>query len=271
MLFLCPKCKKELNIIDNACRCAEGHSYDRAKGGYYNLLLGSAGGTHGDNREMVEARRDFLNRGYYRPLAEKLSSLVLDCTPKCGAVLDAGCGEGYYTAMVESALRARDTESYVSGFDISKEAVKRAAKACSNITYAVAGSYHMPVGDEAVDTLFNVFSPLAIDETRRVIKPGGHFIMVIPDEEHLFELKQAIYDTPYKNTVEDTHIPGFSLVWRVDVKYTMKLDTPEAISSLFMMTPYAYRTRPENRERIKGLRELECRAEFIVFVYEKEK
>ena len=271
MLFLCPKCKKELNIIDGTCRCTEGHSYDRAKGGYYNLLLGSSGGTHGDNREMVEARRSFLSRGYYKTLAEKLSSLVLDYTKKGGAVLDAGCGEGYYTAIVESALRARDKESFVSGFDISKDAVKRAAKACPDITYAVAGSYHMPVGDEAVDTLFNVFSPLAIDETRRVIKPGGHFILVIPAEEHLFELKKAIYDTPYKNTVEDTHIPGFSLVRRVDVKYTMYLDTPEAIGSLFMMTPYAYLTKQENKERIKKLTELDCRAEFIVFVYEKEK
>jgi 23S rRNA (guanine745-N1)-methyltransferase len=114
-------------------------------------------------------------------------------------VLDSGSGEGYYTDLVERAVFERDGTSFVSGFDISKEAVKRAAKKNPRIEYAVASSYEMPIADGAADTLYNVFSPLAIEESARVLKQGGRFIMVIPDEEHLFELKAAVYDTPYKN------------------------------------------------------------------------
>ncbi len=269
MLFLCPKCKKELNIEERNCRCSNGHSYDRAKEGYFNFLLGRSGGVHGDNMKMVEARRSFLGKGYYFPLARRLSELILLYTDKGGAVLDAGSGEGYYTDIVEKAVFERDNDSFLSGFDISKDAVKRAAKVNPRVTFAVASSYDMPVGDGCVDTLYNVFSPLAIDESRRVLKPGGKFIMVIPDEEHLFELKEAIYDTPYKNKVENTEISGFKLLSKENLRYKMELDSPDAVRSLFMMTPYAYRTSPENISKIEKLSSLSCRAEFILLVYEK--
>lgn len=269
MLFLCPKCKGQLNIEESRCVCHEGHSYDKAKGGYFNLLLGRSGGTHGDNSKMVEARRAFLSAGYYFPLAKRLSELVCDYTTTGGAVLDSGSGEGYYTNTVENALLKKDSVSFVSGFDISKDAVKRAAKINPRVTFAVASSYDMPVGDGSVDTLLNVFSPLAIEESLRVLKQEGRFIMVIPDEEHLFELKQAIYDTPYKNKVENTDISGFKLLLREDLKFRMELNSPEDISSLFMMTPYAYRTSVENRQRIEKLSSLSCRAEFIILIYEK--
>ena len=65
MIFVCPKCMQKLNIVDGGAVCAEGHRYDRSKYGYYNLLLASSGGTHGDNAEMVAARREFLSRGYF--------------------------------------------------------------------------------------------------------------------------------------------------------------------------------------------------------------
>jgi 23S rRNA (guanine745-N1)-methyltransferase len=269
MLFLCPKCKKELNIEKGFCRCENGHAYDRAKEGYYNFLIGRSGGIHGDNIKMVQARRDFLQRGYYFPLARRLSELILLYTEKGGRVLDSGCGEGYYTDIVEKSLFERDGESLVSGFDISKDAVKRAARVNPRMALAVASSYDMPIGDGAVDIVYNVFSPLALSETGRVLKSGGKFIMAIPDEEHLFELKAAVYDTPYKNKVENTEIPGFKLLLRENLRYKMELDSREAVSSLFMMTPYAYRTSPENIARMEKLDSLLCRAEFILLVYEK--
>lgn len=268
MLFLCPKCKKELKEEDKRCVCPDGHSYDRAKEGYYNFLLGG-GGTHGDNRDMVTARRTFLSLGYYEPLSKRLSELVLEYTSSGSAVLDAGSGEGYYTDIIERELYSRDGESFVSGFDISKEAVRFAAKKNSRISYAVATSYHMPIPDSSVDTLVNVFSPLALSETTRVLKRGGKFIMAIPDKEHLFELKAAVYDTPYKNEVEDTELEGFSLIKEEALRYNMALSSPEAIEALFMMTPYAYRTKPENRGRLRSCSSLDCRAEFILLVYEK--
>ena len=237
MDFVCPKCKGELALDGNTKKCKNNHCFDRAKAGYYNLLLGVGGGTHGDNAEMVEARRAFLSRGFYGPLADKLSELVCLHTAACGCVLDAGCGEGYYTDKVETALRERDSESNVLAFDISRDAVKYAARRNRAVSLAVATSYDMPVADGTVDTLFNAFSPLAVGEVRRVLRSGGIFIMVYPWVEHLFGLKALIYKTPYKNEPEDTSIEGFRLVSHEILRYEIKLDTPEDIRSLFMMTP----------------------------------
>ena len=269
MLFICPKCKEKLNIEEGRAVCKNNHSYDRSRYGYYNLLLGQSGGSHGDNREMVEARRRFLSRGFYCKLAERISELVLEYTPQRGVLLDAGCGEGYYTDIAERALYSRDAGSRVYAFDISKDAVRVTARRNPRITTAVAGSYHMPIADGSVDTLINTFSPLAIDETGRVLRVGGIFIMAIPGEEHLFDLKAKIYDTPYKNEVQDTSLPGFELLLDSPISYMMQLSEREDVTALFEMTPYAYRTRPENKERIRSLVSLDCRADFRVFVYRK--
>lgn len=269
MRFVCPKCGEKLNINDKTAACINGHSYDRARGGYYNLLLGSTGGVHGDNKDMVLARRAFLGGGYYAPLARWIGGLALEFTPVGGCLLDAGAGEGYYTDYIERTLYEHNGKSDVSAFDISKDAVREISKKNPRISLAVAGSYHMPIADSEFDTLINTFSPLALEETRRVLKTDGHFIMAIPGEMHLFELKSVIYDTPYKNEVADTALEGFELVMDEPLTYKFRLDSQEQIRDLFMMTPYAYRTRPSDREKVLALDAIECTADFRVFVYKK--
>ena len=269
MRFCCPNCMEKLNIEETRAACKNGHSFDRARGGYYNLLVGNTGGVHGDNKEMVLARRAFLGGGYYAPLARWIGGLALEFTPKGGCLLDAGAGEGYYTDFVERTLFEQNGISDVSAYDISKDAVREISKKNPRISLAVAGSYHMPIADGEFDTVINTFSPLALEETRRVLKTGGHFIMAIPGEMHLFDLKSVIYDTPYKNEVADTHLEGFELVMDEPLTYKFRLDSPEKIQSLFMMTPYAYRTKPSDRAKVEALETLECTADFRIFVYKK--
>ncbi len=247
-------------------KCKNNHSYDRAKAGYYNLLLTNVGGTHGDNREMVEARRDFLDTGAYKPLSDRVAALAVKYISGT-KLLDIGCGEGYYTDVLENALR--DKGVAVSGFDISRDAVRYAAKRNKNLSLAVASAYKMPTADAGFDMATNMFSPLAADEVFRTLKPGGIFIMAIPGENHLFGLKEATYKTPYKNEVADSALSGFELLESDKISFTLRLDSKEKIKSLFMMTPYAYRTRPEDKERVLALEHLETVAEFVVFVYKK--
>lgn len=93
--------------------------------------------------------------------------------------------------------------------------------------------------------------------------------MAIPDINHLFGLKAALYQTPYKNNPENPELPGLDLVCTERVHYTLNLKTSEEISALFMMTPYAYRTPPESRARLLAMQTLETEVEFLVFVYQK--
>ena len=176
MKFICPICASPFEINEaGAAKCEKGHSFDRSREGYYNLLVGATGGVHGDNREMLLARRRFLDTDAYLPLATELSSAVLRYTESRDDVLDMGCGEGYYTRIVSEA---RDGGK-VYAFDISKDAVKLAAKRAKRASFAVASSYKIPVASESFGAIYNVFSPLALEEVKRVLKPDGTFIAVL--------------------------------------------------------------------------------------------
>lgn len=266
MLFICPKCASRfVHFNSNSAVCEKGHSYDKSRDGYYNFLLPSGKKTHGDNKQMLLARRDFLDTGAYFPLAEAVCRLILKYAPKKEvSLLDIGCGEGYYTKIVKDKTLAR-----ISAFDVSKDAVRLTAKRVGGGDFCVASAYRIPALRESFDIALNMFSPLALSETLRVLKNDGIFVMAIPDREHLFELKAAIYDTPYKNEVADFALAGFTLLEAQRISYKMHLRSKKEILSLFTMTPYAYRTKPGDAERLLSLENLDVTASFVVIVYKK--
>ncbi len=266
MNFVCPKCRGALTLERGVARCSLGHAYDRAKAGYFNFLLNSSGGTHGDNREMVEARRAFLDTGAYFPLAKKVSELARLYISGTRA-LDIGCGEGYYTDVIGREIS--NVGAKVSAFDISKDAVKYAARRNKSLELAVASAYKMPTADKSFDLAVNMFSPLAQDEVYRTLKPGGIFILAVPGEEHLFGLKQAAYKNPYKNRLADTHLDGFELIRTERISYNLDLNSQADIQALFMMTPYAYRTPADDKKRVLSLQCLRTEADFVIFVYKR--
>ncbi|MGZ3637956.1 MAG: putative RNA methyltransferase, partial [Ktedonobacterales bacterium] len=105
-MLICPICDAPLIQDDRALRCTNGHSFDIAREGYVNLLLDRITGQTGDTKEMLRARRRFLDREHYAPLATAVSRMTLAHLADhpewdIPAVLDAGCGEGYYIGAVE--------------------------------------------------------------------------------------------------------------------------------------------------------------------------
>ncbi len=268
-IYICPKCKAPLSFEDRVAKCAAGHSYDRAKEGYFNLLLTNASGTHGDNKEMIEARRSFLDAGYYAPLSDALNALVCRVLPKGGTVLDGGAGEGYYTARLAAALEEEGLCPKIFSFDISKDAVRRLAKRRPELHPAVCGVYDMPVASESVDVLLNFFAPFAREEFLRVLKKGGYLCMAVPEREHLFGLKERVYENPYYNEVSSEIPEGFSLVESIEIKREIEIQEPSHIRALFGMTPYAYRTGKEGREAVEALTSLKTPIHFRLFAYRK--
>lgn len=200
-LFLCPICRRALRREEGRYLCPKGHSYDIAAAGYVHLLPANQKHSRlpGDDKQMAAARNRFLGGGWYLPLQEAIARTALDLVPEGGVFFDSGCGEGYYTAGVKTALDAAGRNAAACGIDISKFSLRWAAKRDRSIEFAVASAYHLPLADQSVDFLLNCFSPLARSEFRRVLKPGGAFLYVVPAPRHLWELKQAVYDTPYEN------------------------------------------------------------------------
>ena len=265
-ILSCPICKGALIREEKRYRCDIGHSFDIARQGYVNLLVGKDAGTHGDNAQMIASRTRFLEKGYYAPLAEAFATALLRFAP-CGAtLLDIGCGEGYYTAYAAKVLK--ETGGEIFAFDISRDALKATCRRHIASLFA-ASAYSVPVQDESVDAVSLFFSPFCKEEILRVLKKDGIFIMAYPGEKHLWGLKRAIYDTPYLNRPEDTEIEGFSLVEKQDIAFQITLPDGETIHDLFSMTPYYYKTGEKDKEKLANLSSLQTEIEFHLCVYKK--
>lgn len=268
-LFRCPLCAQPLERKEKVYSCSARHSFDCAKEGYTYLLPVNQKHSFapGDDPGMAAARRDFLSKGYYRALLNQLCELAVTDTDQAPCVLDAGCGEGYYTSGIYQALLAANKKPRMAGIDISKPIVRLAAKREKAVEFAVASSYHLPVEDHSVDLLLNCFSPLAIDEFRRVLKPGGVFLYVVPAAEHLWEMKEILYDTPYLNEEKETPYDGFSYENIISVKDRITLTTQGEIHALFQMTPYYWKTPRAGAERLASMDNLTTRISFHIHVF----
>lgn len=270
-ILCCPVCGRPLERLERVWRCAAGHSYDRAGAGYVHLLPANQKHSRmpGDDKGMADARNRFLSAGYYRPLREALERLAVEHTGDSVTMLDSGCGEGYYTAGICRALREAGKQVDATGIDLSKFALRWAAKREKGADFAVASAYRLPVQSGSVNLLVNCFSPLGIEEFRRVTKPGAAFLYVVPGPEHLWELKELLYDHPYRKAEQRTSYEGFSYLQAVRVEDTIVLPNQESIHDLFQMTPYYWKTPREGAGRLAQMSELEVRISFDIHLFQR--
>ena len=264
-MLICPVCGLSLSKTNNTYQCENRHSFDIASSGYCNLLTGSkAGEFKGDNKDMVMARRMFLDSGAYAPLRDAVCDRVRSLSPS--HIVDAGCGEGYYTRAVAQAV----SNAEVIGIDISKSATQYAAKRDKLTTYVTASCFHLPVRSECADLVLSLFAPSADKEFARVLKADGYVLQVVPGEDHLWELKEAVYDNAYKNVEEKHTLEGFELFDRKKLVYKQLIDSPELIRALFSMTPYVHRTPKKGIERLNALNSIELTMSFLLLTFKKQ-
>lgn len=264
-IWSCPVCGENLLNMEKLLKCPRNHCFDRARSGYVNLLpvKQKHAKLPGDNPDMIRARRDFLSKNYYQNLQEMLFETVKKYFPANGVILDAGCGEGYYTSKISQLTE------HCFGIDISKSATDFASRSDKFTNYAVGSVFHLPVQDNSCDMLISVFAPYCGNEFLRVLKSGAYLIMVIPSAKHLWELKQAVYEKPYENQVKDYQLEHFDFCEKISVETMISLDNAQDIRNLFQMTPYAYRTGATERERLQNLKSLQVQTAFEILVYQK--
>lgn len=261
-MLVCPICKKPLEKVNTSLKCPQGHCYDIAKEGYVNLLRKNSV-NHGDNKEMVLARRHFLEKDYYAPLCNGLIELLGQQNP--ATLVDLGCGEGYYTHRIAYAFPA----CQVYGNDISKEAIRLASKKDASIHYFIASSSDLPIENESIDAVTCLFSFYDFAEVRRILKKDGKLLVVVPGPKHLYELKEIVYDTPYLNEVKEMDSTYLTPVSEVHITYPFVVESQEAISELFGMTPYAFKTKKSDSAKLETISTLTLTADFTIQIYSK--
>ena len=269
MNWTCPNCHQPLTPRDNSLLCPANHCFDRAKEGYVNLLPANRKRSKapGDNREMIDARRRVHATRLYQPLADRIADVLGDnlnplLRPR---LLDLGCGEGYYSAEL---LRYLPGVS-LYGVDVSKPAVRLAAKACPAGEFAVASSYEVPLADASIDAALSVFAPTGEAELKRLVAPGGWFLNVAPGPEHLWELRQVIYEQPRPHAAPQTRIPGFEEARQQLLEFQLELEGQQ-LQDLIAMTPYAYGGRREQKQQLNTLNSLVVRASFSLSLFRRQ-
>ncbi|MFT4653344.1 MAG: 23S rRNA (guanine745-N1)-methyltransferase [Kangiellaceae bacterium] len=282
----CPVCESPLFRQIHQWRCVNQHSFDIAKEAYVNLLLPQHKNSKmpGDSKEMVLARRAFLSQDHYLPLAKHISKSLLDefcannITQNHVSIFDAGCGEGYYLNSIAKHIltdKTTDTKRSYSfcGIDIAKPAVQKAArsqvlKQHSLFEFAVASSFNLPVISNSQHAVIQIFAPSKSDEIYRILKANGLWISVNPASEHLFELKNMVYDSPEKHSPETGDVHGFTLVSQQTLKFEVLLPNVTQRHNLLMMTPF-YWTISQHKKQSLLANLISTHAHFDIKVFRK--
>ena len=258
----CPLDGNALEPHGASWRCAAGHSFDVASQGYVNLLpvQNKRSRDPGDSKEMIAARRRFLEAGVYQPIAQAVTEAALaGLSPESTAgCLDAGCGEGYYLRQLATAAKGRGQALALLGLDISKWAVLAAAKQDSHTRWVVGSNANLPVLPGTLDRVLCMFGFPVYPEFARVLRPGGLLVQVDAGPDHLRELREIIYPSLKPERPASPAAPaGFRALPAAEtVRYTLALSSPEQIADLLVMTPHLYRASAEGRARATTLKHL---------------
>ena len=269
VIYLCPLCNQPLHLqaSKKTYTCQNHHSFDRAKEGYINLLPVQFKHSKepGDNKEMITARRLFLEAEFYEPLAKALAMMInLAHVPNNNTyrLLDMGCGEGYYSRQIERYFEVSQ-QLLLFGNDISKIAIAAAAKKQPSAHFVVASSTRLPYHHDYFDMVLRVFAPSDYHEIKRVLKPSGYLLTVTPGPRHLWQLKEFIY-SEVKEHAEETTIPeGFEQLTSQRISYRISPNANERLA-LLQMTPFAWSAGELVRSKLNNLSELEIEIDFIL-------
>ena len=265
MNLLCPICGENLNLQDRRYVCPKNHSFDIARQGYVNLLTVEQKHSRcpGDTRLQVLSRREFLDGGFYAPIAETLiqTARALGIS---GTVLDVGCGEGYYCVKLSQALGLS-----LTGVDISKEAVRFAAGKYKGYQWLCATAAHIPVADASADLITSLFALTMPEEFHRIVKPGGYLFQVLAAQDHLLGLKSIIYDQlnfKEKDTIPE--VPGFERVTSTPIRFSFTVEGSQ-VQNLLAMTPHVFRIGKEGAHRLEQTQCLTDTASCMLNVYRR--
>ncbi|MFT6430405.1 MAG: 23S rRNA (guanine745-N1)-methyltransferase [Halopseudomonas sp.] len=260
--LICPLCHKSLQPDAHHWGCINNHGYDRARQGYLNLHLVQHKKSRqpGDTPTMLACRQAFLNAGHYQPVSDRIGELLGTAQP--AALLDMGCGEGYYTAQLKQAL----VNCAIGGLDISKDAIIKACRRTRDIQWLVGSTARLPVPNASLDSALCVFSPWTWEECLRCLKPGGQLLLVGPHPDHLMSLREQLYESIHPTPELIKALPeGLNIVNDQTLRYALDL-TPADLANLIGMTPHGFRSSPERQRAVieTGLTGLEVAMRLVL-------
>ncbi|MET1086659.1 MAG: putative RNA methyltransferase [Arthrobacter sp.] len=281
--LLCPVCTNRLDFAapnsgHGRLICPSGHSFDAARQGYFNLLVGKGTAFEADSATMVQARSDFLGNGHYRPLADAVAAAVVPFLPEeHAAVLDSGTGTGHYLRVLLDAAAAQGRTVAALGLDISKFALRRAARLNPEAVNLVCDVWRpLPLAEDAVDAVTVIFAPRNADEFARVLRPSGRLVVVMPRSGHLASLAAVSgmlgIEEGKEARLAEAMSGHFDAESTSDVDIPLALTRQEAADLAFMGPAGHHLDRDALFARLQGLPEpISAAAKFQLMVFRPRK
>ena len=131
-LLRCPLCGGAFSRQAGSLVCPNRHTYDIARQGYVNFVPGKRDPFY--TKALFESRAKVFEAGVYAPVVQRLGHAIdRFVTAPAPVLLDAGCGEGYYARSV-----CPDRAMTRIGFDLSKDAVRLAARSAPDAAFFAA-------------------------------------------------------------------------------------------------------------------------------------
>lgn len=184
-LLRCPLCREALSRQGGSLVCEKRHCYDIARQGHVNFVPNQKDGFY--KKELFESRAKVFEAGVFAPVVDALTDALTRYAPgERPVVVDAGCGEGYY---IKRVCPGREMERI--GFDLSKDAVRMAARGGSPEMFFAADLARIPLADGCADAVLDVFTPANYAEFGRILKPSGVIVKLAPRSGYLVELRAA--------------------------------------------------------------------------------
>ena len=238
--FSCPICQENLTLVETSLKCSKRHSFDLAKFGYVNLAPQIKQSANYD-KENFQNRQQILESGFYQAILEVVSDLLARSKTST-TVLDIGCGEGFYSRKLQES----HSDKTFYAFDISKDSVQIAAKSEPNwaVNWFVGDLAHLPIKDDSMDILLDIFSPANYGEFKRVLKENSLLIKIIPTENHLKEIRQKVEkqltNKDYSNQNIKNHFQEHFTILSSQTTSLTKTITAEQLQALLSMTPLLF-------------------------------
>ena len=217
-ILCCPRCRGKLAFRDDLLECAPCRLSFATKPGslpIYDLFIDEGTGHVGRDPRQVWNRPEFEKNyeftGYHESgvefdkalgYPEEVSRFLFDRVKKRmvkwvkpgpgHAILDVGCGAGYFLNLIRDRYREAEQEPTVVGIDISAHQVSYMAErmhkeGIPRVIAATANGEFLPFADESFDlvtcseVIEHIRNPKrALEEMRRVLKPTGMLLLSTP-------------------------------------------------------------------------------------------
>jgi len=179
---------------------------------------------------------------YQRWWHNKRFKLILDMVPKNfkgNRYLDIGCNGCLF--MEKVAEKMGNVQAY--GIDISKPSIKYAKKKYPHFKTRVADCHKLPYEDNFFDfiTCFEVIEHVinpkkVISEIQRCLKKGGELIILVPNENLLFEIIWFFWTKIGRGKVwDDTHVNQIKMANLEEILQNKGFEIIKTVESHFSM------------------------------------